>query len=97
MPPEAVDYAIRMDPWGRSTADFTLEARVDMAATLGKGDPQWKPPRIGDVYGVQIVHTDPDGGAYGGHLLVYGETDDDTNWGKMILVGPRQPLERREE
>ena len=97
LPTEAVDYAIRMDPWGRSKADFTLEARVDMAATLGKSDPLWKPPQIGDVYGVQIVHTDPDGGAYGGHLLVYGETDDDTNWGKMILVGARQPLERREK
>ena len=97
LPPETVDYAIRMDPWGRSKGDFILEARVDMAATLGASDPQWTPPQIGDVYGIQIVHTDPDGGAYGGHLLIYGAPDDDTNWGKMILVGPRQPVERLEK
>ena len=94
LPPEAVDYRIRMDPWGRSKADFILEARVDMGLTLGKTDPDWTPPRIGDTYSVEIVHTDPDGGDYGGHFLLYGTGDDDATWGEMILTGPRKPLER---
>lgn len=97
LPAGAVDYAIRMDPWDRKKADFILEARVDMAATFGQSDPHWTPPRIGDVYRLEIVHTDPDGGAYGGHFILYGSGDDDSTWGKAILVGPQTPLERQKE
>src|SRR5215831_5191639 len=50
--------------------------------------------RIGDVYGLEIVHTDPDGGDYGGHFLIYGRGDDDSTWGRMELTGPIQPIER---
>ncbi|PYT30622.1 MAG: hypothetical protein DMG57_07680 [Acidobacteria bacterium] len=95
LPKSAVDYAIRMNPWGRSKGDFILEARVAMAPTFGTGDPKWHAPRIGDVYGLEIVHTDPDGGDYGGHLLIYGNGDDDSTWGRMILTGPSQPIERK--
>ena len=97
IPPGAVDYQIRMNPWGDSPADFVLEARVDMAATLGQSDPRWTPPQIGDEYGLEIVHTDPDGGPYGGHFIVYGTGDDDATWGRMILVGPSRPVRRLEE
>ena len=97
LPTSAVDYQIRMNPWGRSSADFVLEARVDLKATLGKSDPRWTPPQVGDVYSVEIVHTDPDGGDYGGHFIIYGTGDDDSTWDKMILVGPSQPIERLEE
>ncbi len=95
IPASAVDYAIRMNPWGRSRGDFILEARVAMAPTLGKSDPAWHPPKIGDQYGLEIVHTDPDGGDYGGHLLIYGTGDDDATWGTMRLTGPLAPIERK--
>jgi hypothetical protein len=67
LPASAVRYAIRMDPWGRDRGcgDFVLEARVAMAPTFGRGDTHWHPPRPGDVYRLQIVHTDPDGGGTG--------------------------------
>ena len=76
-----------MNPWGDREADFVLEARVHMATTFSQSDPNWTPPRIGDTYGLEIVHTDPDGGEYGGHFLVYGKGDDDATWGEMVLNG----------
>ncbi len=97
VPPEAVTYAIRMNPWGGNRGDFILEARVRMAATFGVASPKWKPPKIGDRYGLEIVHTDPDGGGYGGHLLIYGKGDDDATWGIMTLAGPASPLVRKPE
>jgi hypothetical protein len=66
-----------------------------MASTLGRSDPDWHSPKIGDEYGLEIVHPDPDGGGYGGHLLIYGKGDDDATWGTIQLVGPIRPLERR--
>src|SRR5262249_48611691 len=95
IPESAVRYAIRMDPWERGKGDFVLEARVALAPTLGRSDPRWHPPQPGDVYRLEIVHTDPDGGSYGGHFLLYGQGDDDATWGKMVLTGPIQPLERK--
>ena len=97
IPTAAVDYEIRMNPWGRNKADFILEARVDMAATFGRSDPRWTPPKIGDVYSLEIVQTDPDGGPYGGHFILYGSGDDDSTWSKLVLVGPLRPLTRLEE
>lgn len=92
-PLQATDYAIRMH--GSASGDFTLEARVDMAATLGKSDARWRPPKIGDEYSVEVVHTDPDGGAYGGHLMIWGDGDDDSTWSPMRLTGTRRPVERK--
>jgi hypothetical protein len=97
IPASAVDYALRMNPWSRSPGDFVLEARVDMAATLGQSDPRWTPPQVGDAYSLEIVHTDPDGGAYGGHFILYGTGDDDATWDRMVLVGPARPLRRLKE
>jgi hypothetical protein len=94
LPRNAVAYAIRMNPWGGRRGDFILEARVRMADTFGKSDPDWRPPKIGDEYGLEIVQTDPDGGDYGGHFLIYGRGDDDATWGIMRLVGPLQPIVR---
>jgi hypothetical protein len=94
LPADAVSYTIRMNPWGNNSADFILEARVRMAATFAKSDPGWLSPKEGDEYGLEIVHTDPDGGDYGGHFIIYGRGDDDATWGKMRLVGPvRQVME----
>ena len=91
LPKDAVRYAIRR---GRN-GDFVLEARVAMAPTLGVSTPGWRTPRVGDVYGMEIVHTDPDGGDYGGHFLIYGKGDDDSTWGRMVLTGPQDVIERR--
>ena len=95
IPAESVDWSVRMNPWGRSTGDFILEARVAMAATFAQSDPRWRPPQVGDEYGLEIVHTDPDGGAYGGHFMIYGNGDDDNTWGRMILTEPSEPIGRK--
>ena len=87
-------YKLTMNPWGTGDGDFILEARVNMAETFSISDSQWRPPQVGDEYGMEIVHTDPDGGVYGGHIMVYGTGDDDSTWGRMILVGPQQAIER---
>ena len=92
IPEDAVAYAFTFDG-----ADFVLEARVAMAPTLGVSDPRWRAPQIGDVYGLEIVHCDPDGGPYGGHFMIYGTGDDDATWARMVLVGPQAPIERRSE
>ena len=97
IPDDAVDYALRFNPWQTGEADYVLEARVEMAPTLGISDPRWQPPVIGDVYGMEIVHCDPDGGPYGGHFMIYGTGDDDATWGRMVLSGPQQEIERRAE
>ncbi|MBT7861195.1 MAG: hypothetical protein HN712_12815 [Gemmatimonadetes bacterium] len=86
LPAGSFDYELRFDPWDRSPADFVLEARIQMAPLFGRSDPSWTPPASGDVYGLEIVHTDPDGEDYGGHLLIYGDGDDDSTWGQMVLV-----------
>ncbi|MBI2685926.1 MAG: hypothetical protein HYX27_06400 [Acidobacteria bacterium] len=91
LPKDAVQYAIRRGARG----DFVLEARVAMAPTLGVSSPDWHAPRVGDTYSLEIVHTDPDGGDYGGHFLIYGRGDDDSTWGRMELTGPQTPIERK--
>ncbi|MFN0103490.1 MAG: sugar-binding protein [Bryobacteraceae bacterium] len=91
LPKDAMRYAIRRGANG----DFVLEARVAMAPTLGVSGPDWRAPRVGDVYGLEIVHTDPDGGDYGGHFLIHGRGDDDSTWGRMELTGPQAVIERR--
>jgi hypothetical protein len=97
IPASAVTYAIRMNPWKRSAGDFILEARVAMKPTFGVSDPAWHAPRPGDMYSLSIVHTDPDGGGYGGHFIMYGQGDDDATWARMLLTGPIQPIERKPE
>lgn len=94
LPKSAIDYQLHMNPWGRGPADFVLEARVDLKATFARSDPRWTSPQVGDVWGLEIVHTDPDGGPYGGHFIIYGTGDDDSTWGEAILTGPIQPVER---
>ena len=95
MPKRAVDYVIRFNPWGRGAGDFVLEARIELSATLGRSERGWAAPKTGDVYSLCIVHTDPDGGDYGGHLLMYGTGDDDSTWARAVLSGPRVTPERK--
>lgn len=96
IPSSSVEYSLQMNPWGRSAADFVLEARVEMKSTLGASSPRWQAPQVGDTYGLMVVHTDPDGGDYGGHFLIYGKGDDDSTWSPMVLSPPRVPIERKE-
>ena len=91
LPKGAFEYAIRRGERG----NFVLEARVAMEATLGVSTPKWSAPRVGDLYGMEIVHTDPDGADYGGHFLIYGRGDDDSTWGRFALTGPQTPVERK--
>ena len=93
LPAGTFDYALRMDPWGRSTADFSLEVRLRMDLLFGRSDPDWAGASVGQSLGLEIVHTDPDGGDYGGHLLIHGAGDNDATWGEAVLVGPRAPEE----
>jgi len=97
IPTSAVEWSVRMNPWGDSAGDFILEARVAMAPTLGASDPRWQPPQVGDEYGIMIVHTDPDGGDYGGHFMIYGTGDDDSTWGRIILSPAQAPIVRLEK
>lgn len=86
LPEDAMEYSIKMNPWNRSEADYILEARVNMNSTFGSENEAWTAPIIGDVFSMMIVHCDPDGGEYGGHLLIYGTGDDDATWGRIQLV-----------
>lgn len=92
IPTESVDYVIHMTG---DQGDFVLEARVAMKSTLGASSPHWQEPKVGDDYGLEIVHTDPDGGDYGGHFIIYGTGDDDSTWGLMKLAPPVGPIERK--
>lgn len=95
LPHGTFSYSIRMNPrptgssgraWDSGDADYILEARIDLHALLPRSDPHWKSPEPGDIYRMMIVHCDPDGGEYGGHLLIYGRDDNDSSWTKMILT-----------
>lgn len=96
IPQDAVEYALTMNPWGTGEGDFILEARVEMAGTFPQSDPSWTPPVVGHEYRMEIVHCDPDGGAYGGHFMIYGTGDNDLTWARMILTGPQKPIQRLE-
>jgi hypothetical protein len=87
---------VRRRPGAGKSGDFILEARIRMSEVFPKSDPLWRPPRIGDEYGIEIVHTDPDGGDYGGHFLIYGRGDDAATWARARLVGPQMPIERKD-
>lgn len=93
LPASAYSFTLKMGEQG----NYIIEARVNMAQTLGVSDPSWTVPRVGDLYRVQIVHTDPDGGQYGGHLLIYGKGDDDKTWSEMILSPPQTPVIRNKK
>jgi hypothetical protein len=94
LPVTARDYHIRFDPKPEGAASYTLEARVSMQDVFGASDPDWTEARVGQELRMMIVHTDPDGGDYGGHLLIYGAGDDDATWSRAVFVGPIEPVQR---
>jgi hypothetical protein len=94
LPARSHEYTLRMDSSKPRTGNYTIEAKINMAQTFRASDPSWRTPRIGDIYRLEIVHTDPDGGDYGGHLILYGKGDNDRTWTEMILSPPQQPVQR---
>ncbi|MEZ4720394.1 MAG: sugar-binding protein [Flavobacteriales bacterium] len=80
LPQGAFEYVIKFNPWNRSEADYVLEAKISAKQTMGNGDEHWTPIQPGNKFRMMIVHCDPDGGEYGGHLLIYGKGDDDGTW-----------------
>jgi hypothetical protein len=96
LPGGTTQYHLQFNPWHQSPADYILEARVDLRSLIQIVDPQAHLPRVGDHYGFMIVHCDPDGGAYGGHFLIYGQNDNDATWGTMELVEELPPLLRKD-
>jgi hypothetical protein len=92
IPAESADYLTKLTG---HQGDFVLEARVAMKSTLGASSPNWHVPKAGDAYGLEIVHTDPDGGEYGGHFIIYGTGDDDSTWGLMELAPRISAIERK--
>jgi len=84
IPVNVVEYSIRMNPWQRSEADYVLEARIDMQLLIG--DDSEAVMKADDVWRMMIVHCDPDGGNYGGHLLIHGKGDKDSTWGEIQLT-----------
>ncbi len=91
LPQEAVEYKIRFT----NVYSYTLEARIDMRQTFATSDPAWRSPQEGDYYSLMIVHCDPDGGEYGGHLLIHGKGDPDRTWMPIQLVRDLAPLLRK--
>lgn len=83
LPVSSVVYAVKMNPWKRSEGDYLFEARVALKSTLGNDMDDWKGINAGDLVGLMIVHCDPDGGEYGGHMLIYGAGDNDSTWTEM--------------
>jgi hypothetical protein len=96
IPAESVDYAIVMDPWGRSPADYIIEARV-ARSLLSIGGYDMNQSEAFDSIGMMIVHCDPDGGEYGGHLLIYGKGDDDSTWSEFKLDKSPIPIIKRSD
>ncbi len=97
LPADAVEYAIYMDSKQINTANYTVEAKINMRQTFAKSDPDWIPPQEGQVYRLMIVHCDPDGGEYGGHFLIYGKGDADNTWTEMVLGPPQTPIVRKQK
>ncbi len=86
IPQEGRAYAIQMNPWNQNEADYILEAKVHMKTTLGKDSENWTSPENNECIRMMIVHCDPDGAEYGGHLLIYGKGDNDSTWMKAQFV-----------
>ncbi|MEQ9186623.1 MAG: sugar-binding protein [Cryomorphaceae bacterium] len=82
IPTPSVDYALQMNPWGENPADYIFEGRIDVSSTLALGMEKSK-AFAENEFSFMIVHCDPDGGEYGGHLLIYGKGDNDATWTRM--------------
>ncbi|NCG30064.1 MAG: hypothetical protein GWP27_06295 [Bacteroidetes bacterium] len=89
------EIAIEKDPDG--LLHYKLEARISLSWSLAR-NPNFRLPTPWDTCRMMIVHCDPDGGEYGGHMLIYGEGDDDNSWhrfkygrNKVSKVGPLFP------
>ena len=81
LPSDAVEYVVSMI---NGTSNYCIEAKINADKLLGT-EPDFQGLKKGQSYGLMIVHCDPDGGEYGGHLLIYGAGDNDSTWSEMVL------------
>ncbi|MEL6675680.1 MAG: hypothetical protein AAFR61_25965 [Bacteroidota bacterium] len=88
LPAGAVDWEITLEtlPTGLR---YELEVRLTWEKLFPSADPDWSPPEQGHRYRMMIVHTDPDGGDYGGHFLIHGKGDPDESWAWFELGGEK--------
>ncbi len=96
LPEETVAYAIRFVT-GRNKAGYDLEARIDLNRTFSASTSSWETAESGKFIRMMIVHCDPDGGEYGGHLLIYGKGDADESWKVFQLGGPAEGVRREQK
>ena len=74
---------------------YELEVRLAWEPLFPATDPDWTSPEKGHRYRMMIVHTDPDGGDYGGHFLIHGKGDPDESWAWFELGGEKSaPLRK---
>lgn len=85
IPKDAVTYNVQMQ---EGSSNYTIEARIDVAKTLGVNK-SFKGLKEGEKHSMMVVHCDPDGGEYGGHLLIHGAGDLDSTWSEIVLVGSK--------
>ena len=74
-----------MEPSSEGPASYVLEAKIHFTQLTGAPIRPLGRYSGGERYGFMIVHCDPDGGEYGGHLLIYGKGDLDSTWEEMIF------------
>lgn len=85
LPNSMTSYKVRMAPTPDGVASYVLEARINVREAVGAPIQPWGRYQGGERYGFMIVHCDPDGGEYGGHLLIYGKGDLDSSWEEMTF------------
>ncbi|GAB4377693.1 MAG: hypothetical protein Kow0075_06650 [Salibacteraceae bacterium] len=87
LPPSAVHYAWSMEP--ANPLRYVLEAEIQLSALMPADVLTCSDQSI---ISMMIVHCDPDGKQYGGHLLIYGSGDDDATWQRFRLC-PNHPAD----
>jgi len=78
IPADQVEYTLTFD---RKSASYVLEAKINICDLLNTSI-----LHAGQSLSMMIVHCDPDGAEYGGHMLIYGKGDLDSTWSVFTLT-----------
>ena len=78
IPKEMQEYAVKVTANG-----YIIEAFVSWQLFRDYGQLSGEITEI--IGSMMIVNCDPDGGEYGGHLLIYGKGDNDATWTQIIF------------
>lgn len=79
LPKGDCEFAAALEIQSDGAFKYTIEATIS-AGLLGPIKPTY-----GALIRLAVVNCDPDGGAHGGHLIIYGQGDDDSTWTMVIL------------